>query len=128
MFILISNAIMFFLFLILIFILLEFVLNKLFRVQKRKISETPGKWINWWGRGIILGILILLPFVDQLHDRLDTIKWFWIFFIILAMGFQALLEWKYLKDSKQYITTLILIFFGVFIIYHLDTLFGVLLP
>lgn len=50
-------------------------------------------------------------------------KWYWIIYLILLLGFQSILEWKFLKNSKQYITTLIFLIFGVIIIYNIEALY-----
>ncbi|MEK4244887.1 DUF4181 domain-containing protein [Psychrobacillus sp. FSL K6-2684] len=109
-------------FIVLIFIgfLLEKIINKLLRVEKKKISETSGKRIDRWGRGIILLIfLFTLPFVI-FGDSTNIIKWYWIVYITLLMGFQAFLEWKYLENSKQYVTTIIFIILSVIIMYNIE--------
>ncbi len=109
-------------FIVLIFIgfLLEKIINKLLRVEKKRISETSGKRIDRWGRGIILLIfLFTLPFVI-FGDSTNIIKWYWIIYITLLMGFQAFLEWKYLENSKQYVTTIIFIILSVIIMYNIE--------
>lgn len=89
-------------------------------MEKKKISETSGKRIDRWGRGIILLIfLFTLPFVI-FGDSTNIIKWYWIVYITLLMGFQAFLEWKYLENSKQYVTTIIFIILSVIIMYNIE--------
>lgn len=93
--------------------------NKILGVEKKKISDTSAKNINRWGRIIILVIaLSALPFV--VTSDVNTMKWFWIVYLTLLLGFQSFLEWKYLKESKQYITTLIILIVGVIIMYNIE--------
>ncbi|MFJ7952088.1 DUF4181 domain-containing protein [Lysinibacillus sp. NPDC096418] len=102
--------------------LLEKITNKLLGVEKRKISETPGKSIDRWGRGIILVILLCtLPFVFA-NDIYNTM-WYWVFYVTIIWGFQAILEWKYIKNSKQYVTTIILLMFILSILYNIEYFF-----
>ncbi|MDT9027455.1 DUF4181 domain-containing protein [Rossellomorea yichunensis] len=54
----------------------------------------------------------------------NALKWFWIFYLIILFGFQSILEWKYLKNSKQYVTTLIFLLLGVIIIYYMEYFFS----
>ena len=104
-------------FAILVF-LLDKILNKYLGIEKKKISETPGRKIDRWGRGIILVIfLCTLPFV--ITQDTNVIKWYWIVNLILVLGFQSILEWRYLKDSKQYVTTLIFLMLSVIIMYNI---------
>ena len=100
-------------------VLLEKGINRLLGVKKKKISETSGKRVDRWGRVIILVIcLSTLPFVVTMDTSI--IKWYWIFYFILLLGFQSFMEWKYLRKSKQYVTTLIFLLIGVTFMYNLE--------
>ncbi len=103
------------------FFLLEKIINKLLGVEKKKVSETSGKKVDRWGRGIILVIfLCTIPFFTL---NTDGMKWYWIFYFIVLFGFQSILEWKYLKNSKQHVTTLIFLMLGVIIMYNIEYFF-----
>lgn len=92
--------------------LLEKGVNKLLGVEKKKTSETTAKSVDRWERGIILVIALLtLPFI--ITKDVNIIKWYWIAYFLLLLGFQSFLEWKYLKESKQYVTTLVFLILGV---------------
>ncbi|WP_274310284.1 DUF4181 domain-containing protein [Solibacillus daqui] len=111
-------------FLILIIVLtiflffLEKIINKLLGVEKKKISETSGKKVDKWGRGIILVIfLCTLPFF--VVQETNVLKWYWMLYLTALLGFQSILEWKYLKNSKQYVTTLIFLILGVIFLYNI---------
>src|SRR5690625_5083884 len=67
------------------------ILNKILHIKKGKISETPGKKIEFWGRTIIwIIILIVLWFAVNTSDIL---RMFYIMVCaILAIGFQAMME------------------------------------
>ncbi|QUG41696.1 DUF4181 domain-containing protein [Psychrobacillus sp. INOP01] len=47
-------------------------------------------------------------------------KWYWIIYITLLLGFHSILEWKYLENSKQYVTTIIYIILSVIIMYNIE--------
>lgn len=87
---------------------IERVATKLLRVEKRKISDTPGKKIDQWGRGIIV-VIFLGTCAFVLDQDESVIRVFWIFYFILLFGFEAFMKWKFLKNSKQYVVTLILL-------------------
>lgn len=98
-------------------IVLEKAINKLLGVEKKKVSETFGKKVERWGRGIILVLaLCTLPFF--IMKATSSMKWFWILYLIVLLGFQSILEWKYLKNSKQYVTTLIFLILGIIMVYN----------
>ncbi|MEC2074533.1 DUF4181 domain-containing protein [Metabacillus fastidiosus] len=106
---------LFLIILFILFILIEKLLRKWLRVEKKKISETSGKNVDRWGRGIILLIFLCsLPFLN-IEDT-NVIKWYWISYLTLLVGFQSFIQWKYLKNSKEYVISLICLMIGLIII------------
>lgn len=94
-------------------------INRLIGVEKKKLSETSAKHIDRWGKGIILVIaLTTLPFILKMDIK--NMKWYWIGYFMLSLGFQSFLERMYLKESKQYITTLIFLILAIIGIYFID--------
>ncbi|WP_462405636.1 DUF4181 domain-containing protein [Gracilibacillus sp. Marseille-QA3620] len=92
--------------LFLVIFVIEKMTEKFLGVKTKKISETPGKRVDRWGRTIIVVIFLCsLPIVTQYSEIVINISW--ILFIASLMTFQVILEWRYLKESKQYISTLI---------------------
>ena len=62
MFLLVSRALVLITVLVILVVLLEKGINKILGVEKRKVSETSGKKVDQWGRGIILILfLCILP-------------------------------------------------------------------
>ena len=84
-----------------------FVFEKLLGIKREKISETPGKNMERWGRAIILAVFFAAYIIALISGTDLILQWWWPLFFIALFGFQALLEWKYLKQSKQYISTII---------------------
>lgn len=81
--------------------------------EREKISETNGKNINRYGKFIMSFISIfLILFVFDISD-VNTMKWFWLSLLIVTFTFQMLMEWKYLKNSKEFIVTLLLLLIGL---------------
>ena len=88
-------------------VLVENRVEKSLDVKRKKISETPGKIVERWGRTII-AVIFLFSYLLALTKESDfLLKWHWFVLLVALLGFQVLLEWKYLKNSKQYISTLI---------------------
>ena len=86
--------------------------------KKESLSETPGKNLDRWGRGIILLIFICaFPLVLEYEN---VLQWYWIFFFNVLIGFQSFLEWKYLKPSKQYVITLTYLVFGLVMVFGIN--------
>ena len=88
-------------------VLVENRVEKSLGVKREKISETSGRIVQRWGRAIIILVFLTFYFFAQTKESNVLLKWHWFMLIVALMGFQVLLECKYLKDSKQYISTLI---------------------
>lgn len=86
---------------------IENQVEKSLDVKRREISETPGKIVQRWGRTIIVGFFIFSYFSTTIQESDVLLKWSWLVLIVTLKGFQVILEWKYLKESKQYIPSLI---------------------
>ena len=91
----------------LVAISIENQVEKFLGVKRREISETPGKRVQRWGRTIIVVVFIFSYFSSTVQESDVLLNTNWFVLIVTLMGFQVILEWKYLKESKQYITTLI---------------------
>ncbi|KGR78032.1 DUF4181 domain-containing protein [Ureibacillus manganicus] len=88
--------------------------------KRKKISETKGKYIHKWGYSIIATMGIGSLFILDIFDP-NVMKWFWLGLLILIIGFQTLLDWKYLKGTKEYLVSLIVLVIGI--IYILVVMF-----
>jgi len=53
-------------------------------------------------------------------------KWYLLLLFTLSFGFQAILEGKFLKGSKQYASTVMFLILGVLSIYHMEKIFNLL--
>lgn len=95
----------------------EKMLIKWLDVEKQHVSETKGRRVDRWGKGLIVaGFLCVLPFVV---DN-DLFFIYWMVYFTVLYGFQAILEWKYLKNSKQYVVTLSMLGVSVAFIYSFN--------
>jgi hypothetical protein len=114
-------AFMFFILCLLGFLwLIVFIMNKLLGVEVQKISNTPGKKVDRVGRIILLVIfLAMLPFIQHYINM----KWYFIIFITLIFLFHAIMEWIYLKSSKQYISTFVFLIVLFLILINIDYIF-----
>ena len=92
--------------LFIVFYVLELLFRKWLKVEKEKITDPRGKKIDRWGRGIILVIVLcFIPFMFS--GTGERILWFWMIYLTALNGFQAFLEWRYIKGSRLYLVTLL---------------------
>ena len=83
------------------------ITNKIFRVEKIRNTNLHDEKIKRWGNNIIfIVLLITLWFVIGGSDILKTL--FFMGFMALFLGFQAIMEYIFTKESRQYISNIIL--------------------
>lgn len=112
----------FFVALFILLFLLDKILIKLFGIKKKKIADTPGKKIDFWGRIIIL-IIVLVPlwYVFSL-DSDFILKLYFMFQFTLIFGFQAITQFIYMKETKQHITTIFYLIMILVLFYNIEEL------
>ncbi|WP_208588687.1 DUF4181 domain-containing protein [Gracilibacillus suaedae] len=104
--------------LILLFVV-EKITNKILSVEQRKISETSGKSIDRWGQTILFIVfLIMLWFAIDSSDFL--LLFYVMIYLALYFGFQAIIEFIYIKESRQYISTIVVLILILGVMYNLD--------
>ena len=88
-------------------------------------NELPdeGRKFDRWGRltlmvivGIPLFVLIWLNTKDQYSE---VIKVLWRITVVMAGGFQLFVDWKYLKGTREYLVSLIVLIEGIVLVYVL---------
>ncbi|ALX49732.1 MULTISPECIES: DUF4181 domain-containing protein [Lentibacillus] len=81
--------------------------------KKRKISDKFGKNIQIVGLVIfgVIGISCILFVLDISNN--DVMKWFWLFFLTITLGFQSFLEWKFLRETREYMVSLVVLMIGL---------------
>lgn len=97
---------------VVLFLVIDKLLRKLFKVEKKRLSDSPGKKADAWSRGIILiAALCFIPFaVTEAGERL---MWFWVFYLTLLHITQAFLQWKYIRESREHLVTLAVLPIGL---------------
>ncbi len=100
-------------------VLIEKIINKMLGVQKQKLSETPGKKIDQWGRGIILVIFLSTVWFVITIDSDKITKLYWMSYLVLIFGFQAIMEFLFIKNSRQYISTTVILILGMILLYNI---------
>ncbi|RKP53122.1 DUF4181 domain-containing protein [Cohnella endophytica] len=104
--------------LLILLVLIELTIKKYFLVEElNKISDTDGKNINRWVKGLLAFISLFIFFFVLDTTNINTLKWFWLILFLVAMGQHAFMEWRYLKGSKEYITSLIKLAVGLIYIF-----------
>ncbi|WP_404451870.1 DUF4181 domain-containing protein [Virgibacillus necropolis] len=110
----------FFIGLLILLFVVEKVTNKILGVERKKVSETSGKNLDFWGRGIILVIFLsTLWFVITNNSDILT-KFYWMTYLALLIGFQVIMEFIFIKESKQYISTTLLLILCLVVMYNID--------
>ncbi|MHC0038764.1 DUF4181 domain-containing protein [Pseudoneobacillus sp. C159] len=95
----------------------HFILRLIIVGHERKELTEDGKTVDLWGK-VMLSALGIITFIF-IYIESEAMKWFWIIFVIAALGFQSFVDWKYQKESKRYIVSLIVLIIGVTLVYFL---------
>ncbi|WP_345240357.1 DUF4181 domain-containing protein [Pontibacillus salipaludis] len=103
--------------------MVEKITNKILRVEKVKLSETSGKNIDRFGRGVILLIFVTTLWFVLKNDSTMITKLYFMTYITFLFGFQAIMEFIFIKGSKQYISTVVLLVITLIIMYNLTEIF-----
>ena len=106
--------------LVLVVALISYFAEKLLLDEPRKkLTNTKIKWVYIISI-VLLAIVALsaLSYIDILDEAF--MKWYWFVLVTLFLSYNGILEKIYLKDSKEYLVTLIslvggIIFWGAFI-------------
>lgn len=107
-------------------VLLNWIITKATGVKRQSLSDTAGKRVDSWRRGIIL-VILLFTLIPLLTNEASDLKMFWMIYLVILLGSEAFLEWKYLQNSKQYLSTLVFLVLGIILIYKMESviqLFG----
>ncbi|GGA46029.1 DUF4181 domain-containing protein [Paenibacillus physcomitrellae] len=107
--------------LLLVYVVVK-ITNKLLKIEEvESVSDTPGARIYRWGRVIIfIGFLVSLWYMTGNNSNLLHM-YFWMIYTTLLLGFGAVMEFIYIKESKQYISTvigLIVVLIAIYCVYN----------
>ncbi|MNV68862.1 hypothetical protein D3C71_1617360 [compost metagenome] len=83
-------------------------------VEQEELSRA-GRKVDLWGK-VLLSLIVIACIVSMVvEDRLEgaALKWLFILTIIIATGFQAFIDWRYRKGSKEYLASLAILALGV---------------
>ncbi len=106
--------------LLILLIVVEKIANEICSVEKKNMSETSGKMINRWGQTILF--IIFLVQLWFMVDSSDMQRMFYFtIYLALLFGYQALMELIFIKKSKQYISTAVLLIIVLVIIFNLES-------
>lgn len=100
-------------FLGLILMIVQFVLRKkIINPEADRMSETNGKYVAMWGNITLIAISILI-YITLDFTNLEMRKLFWLSSLVVLLFFNAFLEWKFIRESKEHIVTVITLILAV---------------
>ncbi|MGO4348772.1 DUF4181 domain-containing protein [Paenibacillus sp. MCAF9] len=83
----------------------------------KKETSDKGKKVSMWG--MIIAAIIAAANIIFIDLEGNALKWFCMVFIFIIAGFQSFVDWKFLKGSKEYIVTLLVLVIGVTLSYFI---------
>ncbi|WP_246945374.1 DUF4181 domain-containing protein [Bacillus pinisoli] len=102
------------LFFLIIVLILAFVAERVLR-NKLNIKKREGEFlykhtnrIHFWGEGFIVFLsLIILFLIAFILDNVMLQPYYFLACAIVIQVFRSIMEWKYRKESKQYIISIV---------------------
>jgi hypothetical protein len=88
-------------------LLVDVVVRKALNIKRVKLTDPKAKKIDMFGR-ILCVILIFVTFPPLLDNEVISLKYLFIIFFVALLSFQAILQYIYIKESKEYIITLLM--------------------
>ncbi|MDR0269428.1 DUF4181 domain-containing protein [Paenibacillus sp.] len=89
------------------------ILGKLIVGPEREKLWGIGRKIEIWGNMLLLAAALTALIVIMIRGTdSGNIKWLLLFAVIISFSFEALIQWRFLKGSKEYIVSLLLLLIG----------------
>ncbi|MBQ4898829.1 DUF4181 domain-containing protein [Paenibacillus sp. Marseille-P2973] len=87
--------------------------------KEQKELPEEGKELSIWSKLIFALIGIVAFIIILIADGSDgmAMKWFWMILVVVALGLQAFIDWKYIRASRQHIVSVIVLVLGVIMFY-----------
>ncbi|WP_223069156.1 DUF4181 domain-containing protein [Paenibacillus caui] len=89
----------------LVLFLAQFIVDKIFFADERKMSDTQGNKLYLWGMWIFAAAVVITTFsldMSQLQPLFGIL-------IALSFGFRAYMEWRYIRETKSHLVSLVLV-------------------
>lgn len=104
---------------ILLFVV-ELGINNILSIEKEKVSETSGKRVYYWGHMLLFGFLLVLFWL--MLESSDMQKMFYLTsYLVVLFGYQSIMEFIFIKESRQYISSLVLFIVVLVIMLNIES-------
>ncbi|NLP51559.1 DUF4181 domain-containing protein [Bacillus sp. RO1] len=102
-------------------VFIDVVVRKLLGIKRAKLTDPKGKKIDMLGR-IICAILIFIMYPAVIETGILQLKLLFVIFFTLLFWLQAIIQYIYIKESKEYIITLLINVVFVAFLFNIDSL------
>ncbi|NMH74243.1 DUF4181 domain-containing protein [Bacillus sp. RO2] len=102
-------------------VIVDVVLRKLLGIKRAKLTDPKGKKIDLFGR-IICAILIFILYPAVIETGVLQLKHLFVIFFTVLFCLQAIIQFIYIKESKEYIITLLINVVFVAFLLNIDSL------
>ena len=102
-------------------VFIDVVVRKLLGIKRAKLTDPKGKKIDMLGR-IICAILIFIMYPAVIETGVLQLKHLFVIFFTLLFWLQAIIQYIYINESKEYIITLLINVVFVAFLFNIDSL------
>ncbi|WP_226679885.1 DUF4181 domain-containing protein [Sutcliffiella horikoshii] len=102
-------------------VFIDVAVRKLLGIKRVKLTDPKGKKIDLIGR-IICAILIFILYPAVIETGVLQMKHLFILFFTVLFSFQAIIQYIYIKESKEFFITLLMNVVFVVFLFNIDDL------
>ncbi|TYS68207.1 DUF4181 domain-containing protein [Sutcliffiella horikoshii] len=102
-------------------IFIDVVGRKLLGIKRAKLTDPKGKKIDLLGR-VICVILAFVLYPTFIETEVLEMNYLFIIFFTVLFCFQAIIQYIYIKESKEFIITLLMNIVFVVFLFNIDAL------
>ncbi|MGD6994074.1 DUF4181 domain-containing protein [Sutcliffiella horikoshii] len=102
-------------------VFVDVAVRKLLGIKRAKLTDPKGKKIDVLGR-IICVILVFITYPAVIKTDVLQIEHLFVIFFTILFCFQAIIQYIYIKESKEFIITLLMNVVFVAFLFNIDSL------
>jgi hypothetical protein len=102
---------------VIVLMLVDVVVRKALNIKRVKLTDPKAKKLDVFGR-VLCAVIIFVAFPPLLDNGVIQLKYLFMILFTVLFSFQAILQYIYIKESKEYIITLLMSV--VFIVFMLN--------
>lgn len=102
-------------------VLVDVVVRKALNIKRVKLTDPKAKKIDMLGR-ILCAVMIFVAFPPLLDNGVIQLKYLFMIMFTIFFSFQAIIQYIFIKESKEYILTMLMSLVFIVFMFKIDLL------